>query len=613
MRFLSIPSLFALPSIRSRLIAIVLATAIPSAIALGVLAATFYGNQKKQSEIDLLQTARALTSALDRNFSIGLNVAQALAVSSKLQQSDFAGFHAEAKSVLNDRFPGFTFVLSDESGQQLLNTIRPYGEALPRHGDPEHLRQVFLTGKPSISDLYMGGVMKRPVVSIEVPVWRDGKVAYVLSVGFLTDSLTRILTDQRLPEGRMAAIFDPQGVIAARTHMAEQLVGKKGAPVLLQRIETATEGIVETRTLEGLDVIIAFNRSTETNWTVGISMPWTVVLAETLNQIALLYGAIVVLLAAGVATVWIIGGKISRSIRALAAPAIALGTGAPVVVLDHGPSEAIEISQTLKAVERELQQYRDHLEQMVAERTAALQASNRELEQFAYVASHDLQEPLRMVVSYVDLLARRYGDKLDKDAFEFIGFAREGALRMSELIKDLLDYSRIGRQDGHPEILDLRELATEALNNLRLALTDSGGTVVLADTLPTLVGNRVELVRLFQNLIGNALKYRRPDQPPRVEIKAERDGTAWVIKVADNGIGIAPEYRERIFGLFQRLHGRSAYQGTGIGLASAKKIVELHGGRIWVQDAPGQGSVFCFTLEDKPSLPVDMPPAQDQG
>lgn len=583
-------------SIRTRLFASVLAATIPLVAALGLMALVLYESQKNLVEIDTLQTARALTAAMDRDFSISRNVAQTLALSPKLRAGDMAAFHAEARAALMNGVPGLNIVVSDRSGQQILNTLRSYGEPLARHGNLEQVEKVLSRGEPVISNLYIGGVLKRYVLSIDVPVRQGNEITHVLSIGLLPDSLQRLLADQRLPEGQMAAVFDPQGVIAARTHLSDKLVGKKGVPALLDRMQRDLEGIVETRTLEGLDVIIAFSRSAATGWSVGISRPWTLVLSETLHRITLIYGAVVVLLAAAILAAWVIGDKISRSVRALEAPAVALGTGEPVEVLTRGPKEAIEVSRILKTVEGELQLYRNQLETLVAQRTAALAASNSELEQFAYVASHDLQEPLRMVVSYVDLLARRYGDSLDQDAHEFIGYAREGALRMSQLINDLLNYSRIGRQSEPAGTVKLRDAAQEALDNLTATLNDTAGEVRLADDLPIVVGNRVELVSVFQNLIGNALKYHRPGTPPKVSVTAgEKDG-ARLIRVSDNGIGIPAEYRERIFVLFQRLHSRNEFQGTGIGLTSAKKIIEMHGGEIWVEDAEGGGSTFCFTL-----------------
>jgi light-regulated signal transduction histidine kinase (bacteriophytochrome) len=221
--------------------------------------------------------------------------------------------------------------------------------------------------------------------------------------------------------------------------------------------------------------------------------------------------------------------------------------------------------------------------------------SNAELEQFAYVASHDLQEPLRMVASYCQMLQRRYKDKLDGDANEFIGYAAEGAGRMQRLINDLLAYSRVGRQGGDPAPLDFAELVKAALANLQAAIADSGARIDVAE-MPRVTGVRLQLTQLLQNIIGNAIKFRRDGVVPRISISAAPDGAMWRFTIEDNGIGIEKEYLDRVFLIFQRLHERNKYPGTGIGLAIAKKVIEHHGGRIWIESTPGQGSRLNFTL-----------------
>jgi PAS domain S-box-containing protein len=260
-----------------------------------------------------------------------------------------------------------------------------------------------------------------------------------------------------------------------------------------------------------------------------------------------------------------------------------------------GLRDASGAIREIQAVGRDITdwvEHRDRLRALVRE----LDVSNKELEQFAYVASHDLREPLRMVTSYVDLLARRYGDVLDDDGKEFIGFARDGAKRMENLILDLLEYSRIGRSGKAKTLVDLGQAVAEAVAILGIAITDAGGQVEVGAGFPQILGHRDDLIRLFQNLIGNALKYRSAERAPLVKVSAARDGAATVIKVEDNGIGIAPEYFERIFGVFQRLHGRGDYEGTGIGLANCKKIVDQHDGRIWVESVPDQGSCFFISF-----------------
>ena len=235
------------------------------------------------------------------------------------------------------------------------------------------------------------------------------------------------------------------------------------------------------------------------------------------------------------------------------------------------------------------------VDQAMRQASAELARSNADLEQFAYVASHDLREPLRMVSAYVGLLERRFGDVLGQDGREFVAFARDGAQRMDRLICDLLDYSRVKRM-GDDIVATSAEAAVAAvLQNLQVVIARDGAEVAV-DPLPMVRAAPVQLQRLFQNLIGNALKYRDPECPPRIRISAEVTDGVVRFSVADNGIGIDPQYHERVFGIFQRLHTRQEYDGTGIGLAVCRSILERHGGRIWVDSTPGEGSTFRFTL-----------------
>jgi PAS domain S-box-containing protein len=238
---------------------------------------------------------------------------------------------------------------------------------------------------------------------------------------------------------------------------------------------------------------------------------------------------------------------------------------------------------------------------------AELERSNKELEQFAYVASHDLQEPLRMVSSYTQLLARRYKGKLDSDADEFIAYAVDGATRMQQLIQDLLSYSRVNTRGKSFEPTDCNQVLKRVCLNLSIALEESGA-ILTHDPLPTLPADGNQLVQLFQNLIGNAIKFHKPDKPPKIHISAtltpisplppgkETEAKEWTFSIHDSGIGIDPQYFERLFVIFQRLHGRDEYPGTGIGLAICKRIVQRHGGRIWIESELGEGSTFYFTL-----------------
>ena len=278
-----------------------------------------------------------------------------------------------------------------------------------------------------------------------------------------------------------------------------------------------------------------------------------------------------------------------------------------------------------RLAELELEQYKTHLEELVAARTSELTGakeqleqdiaarrvaeqqlarkaqeldrSNRDLEKFAYVASHDLQEPLRMVASYTQLLARRYTGKLDAEADEFIGFAVDGANRMKQLIRDLLSYSRLSANGLSLTSADSGAACNAAITNLHEAIVDSGA-VVETESLPIVLADASQLAQLFQNLIGNAIKYRG-DRVPQIGVAAHLEANDWVFTVTDNGIGIESQYFERIFEMFQRLHTRKQHPGTGIGLAICRNIVERHGGKIWVESQAGQGSKFLFTVPKK--------------
>jgi signal transduction histidine kinase len=238
----------------------------------------------------------------------------------------------------------------------------------------------------------------------------------------------------------------------------------------------------------------------------------------------------------------------------------------------------------------ELQKTHGELEQRIAE----LQRSNGELEQFAYVASHDLQEPLRMITGYTQLLAKRYKGRLDPDADSYIGFAVDGAKRMQALIEALLNYSRVGTRGKPRARTDCESVLKNTLAGLQLAIRQSGA-VVTHDPLPNVMADESQISQLLQNLIGNAIKFRNAESP-RVHISCKRKSDAWLFSVKDNGIGIDPQYWERIFVIFQRLHTREEYAGTGIGLAICKKIVERHGGTIWVNSEANKGATFYFTL-----------------
>jgi signal transduction histidine kinase len=267
-------------------------------------------------------------------------------------------------------------------------------------------------------------------------------------------------------------------------------------------------------------------------------------------------------------------------------------------------ADAQKFARVLKNARDEISAINQSLEKRVAERTAQLETANRELlrsnkelETFAYVASHDLQEPLRSVAGFVQLLQERYKGKLDADADRYVDFAVGGTVRMHQLIKDLLTYSRVGMDDQSRASSNTQALVERAISSLKSAC-DENNAVITVGELPAVTANAAQLGQVFQNLISNAIKYRS-EARPEIQISAEKKDGFWVFCVHDNGIGIDPKYHEKIFVIFQRLHGRDERPGAGLGLAICKKVVERHGGSIWVESAPGKGAAFYFTIPDK--------------
>jgi signal transduction histidine kinase len=308
---------------------------------------------------------------------------------------------------------------------------------------------------------------------------------------------------------------------------------------------------------------------------------------------ALLLVALLVITVIGRQVIAVPIGRLASQVRAVA------GGGLHRAIEPGGPSDIERLGQDVESMRerivRELELVRA-AEAEIQEKAIALERSNAELEQFAYVASHDLQEPLRKVTSFCQMLERRYAGQLDERGEQYIAFAVDGAKRMQALINDLLAFSRVGRVERPYELVDVGELVGHTTSALALSIEETGTTVEVDGRLPVVYGDPTLLGLVLQNLISNAIKFRA-DEPPHVRVSAHRVANVWEFAVADNGIGIEPEYADRIFIIFQRLHARDAYDGTGIGLAMCRKVIEHHGGHIWLQSSDnGHGSTFRFTL-----------------
>ncbi|MGW4626594.1 sensor histidine kinase [Streptomyces rubiginosohelvolus] len=372
----------------------------------------------------------------------------------------------------------------------------------------------------------------------------------------------------------------------SRSGTTAQLQSSKTEFDNLRRAYTTQQGhLAEARDHARADLNAA--RSTR-DWVVGILLG---VLVLTIVALSVLLHRVV-------------GVPLNR-LRA-ASEAVRSGTFDRRIEIE-GPSD---VQAVAGAVENMRQRLSDELaetqkrEDLLADQTQELRRSNSELEQFAYVASHDLQEPLRKVASFCQLLEKRYGTELDARGKQYIAFAVDGAKRMQVLINDLLTFSRVGRVHEGWKPVDLGRSLDRALGNLAAAVEESGAVVERPEELPELVGDATALTMVWQNLIGNAVKFRHPDRPPRVTVDCVREDENWHLTVSDNGIGIAPEFADKVFVIFQRLHARDEYDGTGIGLALCRKIIEFHGGRIWLEPEPGEGTRIHFTLPVAPEAPT---------
>jgi signal transduction histidine kinase len=462
--------------------------------------------------------------------------------------------------------------VADENGQLTAAT-----DALPAQGtqglNPESFELVRRTGKVHFEDMRPSPASQRKMaIGFTAPIYGPkGEFRGVVVTRVPFENLQSIFEQEgRLRYGELAydwLLLDREGTVLSEKHRPSNLNGnpvKIDLPSQAQAVIHRDHlGFVQETHRRGGNAVV-----TGYAWTRGYAnfpgFDWLVLFRLDRDQV---YAPIDRL-------IWMVGG---------------IGLLVILPLTGYG----IWVSWELGREKNDLVEARQKLEESVAE----LGRSNADLQQFAYVASHDLQEPLRMVSSYTQLIARRYKGKLDADADEFIAFAVDGANRMQRLILDLLAYSRVNTAGRQFEPTAMETVLKAALNNLTNAVKESQA-VITHDPLPAVMGDDKQLAQLFQNLLSNAVKFGGA-QPPRIHISAKQTDGEWLFSVRDHGIGLDPQYADRIFVIFQRLHTRAEYPGTGIGLAICKKIVERHGGRIWVESELGKGATFYFTMRDE--------------
>ena len=489
-------------------------------------------------------------------------------------------------------------------------------------GDRGYFQRARETLRFQIGDYQKGRISGKPTVNLAYPL-RDSSGSFIGVVYAALDMnwLNQLIARADLPDRSTLTAIDRNGTVVLRYPDREAWAGKSAKHIqgIAKILASNKEDTVRKIELDDAKRVYAY---TPLSRTEGIADAWVLVGIPAEAALAPVHRTLVANLiylsfvtALAVAAAWF-GGDffILQKVHALVAATRRLAGGdlkaRTQVADDRGELGELahafdEMAHSLeqRVAEREkardqLKTLNEELEQRVARRTVELKRSNEDLEQFAYVASHDLQEPLRMVTSYMQLLRQRYKGELDADAQEFIAFALDGAERMQRLIVDLLTYSRVGTKAKPPVTIEMSQVVERALTNLTVAIEESGAKISHS-TLPVICGDGGQLTQLFQNLIANAIKFRS-ERALKIYIDAKPEGNGWHFCVADNGIGIPKKDFERIFIIFQRLHTREKYPGTGIGLSICKKIVERHGGRIWIESEEGQGTTFHFFLPSQP-------------
>ncbi|MEA4858062.1 sensor histidine kinase [Solidesulfovibrio sp.] len=571
-------------TIRFRLACLVAACVLPVWLVAGALVHFAYQEKKQTVEGQLLDTAQSLRLSLDQELARIQAALTALATSPALDAKDFTAFHDQARLLLNG-YEGADIILADATAQQLVNTYLPQDTPLPKRAAANTVRRVFEGGRPIVSGLFKGAVTGRDMVSVDVPVIRDGQVVYDLAMALPTDRFVARLAEYPLPPGWVGLIMDADRVAVYRTLTQEQYVGKRVPPLLGN--PGPGDYVKEFLNLEQVPSLARLSRSADTGWSVVIHVPKSVVWKQLRDWLLWVIVGTAFLSVGGVMLAGLIGRGISRSIGELIVPARELAGGNAVLPGSSGLEETDAVGRAL--AEASL---------LLTERTANLERSNRELEDFAAMASHDLQEPLRKIKAFGERLREDNAAQLDATGQDYLRRMESAVDRMETLILDLLEYSRITTRPSPFEPTDLGLLAREALCDIEAAVKETGGSIHLEE-LPTAAVDASQMRRVFQNLFTNALKFHG-EAPPRITVRGlvEDNGGHPLARVdiADNGIGFEEKYLDKIFQPFQRLHGRSRYPGTGIGLAIVKKSVARHGGTVTAQSQPGRGSTFTITI-----------------
>ena len=676
-----------------------------------------YEVERARLVVKSTNAARLLMDAVDGEFK-KIDVAlQALATSPALSARDYAAFNVQAQAVVRLGFSEHIVVV-DSTGQQLMNTAVSPSVPLPQIPDEalvKTLNDVLVSGKTTVSSLFSGLALKKPLAMVTVPVVLptvavSGSAlvgpSLVLAGVKLPSKIQSILVDQQLPDDWIVSVIDGSGAIVARSSDIDKLLGAPVVTSIAEMIQKRADGVGEGVTRDGTPALLFVTHSKFSGWFVVVGIPLATLNTELRRPFWWIFGETLSILLFSLTLAWVIGGRMARTVGTLRKSAVELGAGQEVVVpllsfreandvgeainkasltlvstsaslrdsetrmrgilasakdaiITFDDEQAVVIFNTAAAVmfecheadalgasvtafipERFHDRHHEYIRTyratgeafgeavalsrsglefpveisysnvvqpggtlhtlIIRDITArlanveALKRSNHDLQQFAYVASHDLKTPLRSISCFLQLLERKYGHSFEEGAQSLINRSRDATLQLEQLTDDLLAYASVNSDTTPFVLVDLNDVATEATHLLDAAINETSARIVVGP-LPEVRGARSQLVRLLLNLVSNALKYCQ-NRSPVIRISAVRQGSDWVVSVEDNGIGIEEKHFERIFDIFKRLHAQNEFAGTGIGLSVCRRVVQHHGGKIWLSSVPGQGSTFYFTL-----------------
>jgi signal transduction histidine kinase len=592
-----------LSPLRTRLVALVSVSVVPVVIVSVIGMALIENQQRRSVESDLVQTARALSSAVDGELVHSVAALQMLATAPSLQQGEVERFIPPMQKALPGNPQWVSLELFDRSGR----VINRVGEAAPP-STPAHagaLHSARETAQPAIGSLRQLPSGEFRFV-VHVPVLVDGEVRYMLSATVKLESLLPVLQHQKVETGGVVAVIDSNLLVVARTRAHEKFIGRPATPDLRALLNKADEGWTPSVALDNVKTYVAFSRSAATGWAVLYGVTRDSIDKPLRSTYAIFGVGVLLSLALGIGAAALVARQIASSIFALKRAASDLEEGrAPVM-------EAIPISE-LDEMAQALSQAADARLKAEASRDMALSEahsanaekdallallsrSNAELQRFAYVASHDLQAPLRSVTNFAELLERGAGERLTAQERDWLQRVTIAGRHMQNLIKDLLSYARLEAAPLEPSEVDLNQVLKDTLELIG-GLVQESGAQITQTVLPTVMGHRPELQQLMLNLLTNSIHYRS-EAPLRIEVSAKRAGGTWQVSVRDNGIGIDPRHHREIFDIFRRLD--PSRPGTGIGLALCRRIVERMGGTIWLDSELGRGATFTFSVPAAP-------------